>query len=552
MKHSKSHISKIVEADVLVVGGGAAGIAAAIEAAKYGVDVALTDKGKVGFSGSASTSGAGTCAVFLENDSYNDFIQETIEGGEYLSVRELVEVLVEEGTLAVQKLNCYDVPYERDANGQYKLFRQMGQKLPRTPFITGGGPAMMLALRKEALHRGVRFYEDVMANELTMDGKSVTGCLAIQKNNGENILFSSKAVILAAGSATDLYPYTTASYKTTGDGYWLAWHAGLEFINMEFVEFSVMPAPNGVALSSGGIKPLTARGAKFVNARGERFMERYDPERKELAKRGTIVYGIYREIKEGRGPVYMDATEISDEDFYTLENVEKRGILLRLKNVGVDYKRERFEWVSPAVHTFLGGVMVTPQCRTPIAGLYVVGENAGGIYGADRIGTYLTACAVFGFRAGKEAARSALNTVRKEISSAQVAETILKLRTVGKKRDGLDPTLAKKKLKEIAGRHIACERTESGLKAAIQKFETIMEDELYTFRINGTEDYINVLEIRNLCLTGRLVAEAALRRRETRGQHRRVDHPHKDSAYLKHIVLQHQNGKVSARDIVIP
>ena len=197
-------------------------------------------------------------------------------------------------------LEVFGVPYARDGDGKLRLYRELGQNYPRTPSVNGSGPAFALALRKEALHRGVRFYENRMVHSLFLDKDkdAVSGCLSLGTIHGENVLFHCKAVILAAGGATDLYPHATANYKTSGDGYWLGWNAGLEFINMEFVEFSVMPAPNGVPLSSGGIKPLTGRGARFYNKLGERFMERYDPERKELVKRSRLVHALYREIKK--------------------------------------------------------------------------------------------------------------------------------------------------------------------------------------------------------------------------------------------------------------
>jgi len=541
----KTELTETIKTDVLIVGGGAAGVAAAIEAAKYGVDVVLIDKGKVGFSGSASTSGAGTSAVFLAEDSAEKFLNETIDGGEQLNFKELTETLVKEGNQAIRKLDIFGVPYKHDSNGEFKLYIQLGQKLPRTPSVDGGGPAYMLALRKEALHREVKFYESMMVIELIKRENTVIGCLAIERENGKICLFTSKAIVLAAGSATDLYPYTTASYKTTGDGYWLGWNAGLEFINMEFIEFSVMPAPNGIPLSSGGIKPLTARGAKFYNVLGERFMEKYEPEKKELTKRGRLVYCIYKEISEGRGPVYMDATEISEDDYYTLEQIEKRGILIRLRECGINYKKDKFQWVSPAVHGFLGGIKIDKNCKTSINGLYVAGENAGGVYGADRVGSFLTACAVFGFKAGMNAAKTALKKSQNEIPWPIVNSQLGQIKNISKERQGERSKNVLKKIKEIAGKYIACERDANGLKEAIKQLKHTMESGIYKIQIKNIDDFIRVLEIRNLCLTGMLVANAALLREETRGQHRRIEYPERDKLWLKHILLKKDNDNIN-------
>lgn len=313
---------------------------------------------------------------------------------------------------------------------------------------------------------------------------------------------------------------------------------------MEFVEFSVMPAPGGVPLSAGGIKPLTGRGAKFFNASGERFMEKYDPQRKELVKRSDLVYGLYKEIKEGRGPVFMDATGISAEEYDALEQIHHLGILQRLQGCGVDYRQERFEWISPAVHTFLGGVRIDADSRTQIVNLFAAGENAGGLYGADRVGTYLTACAVFGFRAGMNAARTALGRDRTEPSPGHLKAKLKDVSKIRMKRNGRPANTVKSEIKEMASQHMACERQASGLRTALKWFEHLMAEEIFNVKVETVEDFIRTLEIRSLGLTGMLIAEAALRREETRGQHRRVDYPQSDDSFRKWILLKNDQDRI--------
>ena len=541
-------VAKVVKADVLVIGGAAAGVTAAIEAAKYGVDVALIDKGRVGFSGSTPTSDGETAAIFDPDDNVENFLAETLEGGEFLNVKELAKILVAEGNHAVDKLSIFGVPFARTPDGRIKVYKELGQKCPRTPSVHGGGPAFSLALRKEALHRGVKFHENMMALELLMNSDSVCGCLAVNVNDGKTVLFYAKSIILAAGSATDLYPYATATYKTTGDGYWLGWKAGLEFINMEFVEFSVMPAPDGIPLSSGGTKPLTGRGAKFYNASGERFMERYNPERKELVKRSDLVYGLYKEIKEGRGPVFMDATEIPAEEYDSLEQVHHLGILERLQGCGVNYRKDRFEWISPSVHTFLGGVRINANGQTQIRNLYAAGENAGGLYGADRVGTYLTACAVFGFKVGMNAAKASLRSNLIEPSQKSLKQKLREINKIKTKREGKPAGTIKKEIKDIAIKNIACERNEQGLRKAIKRFENIVQEKIFNIKVANVKDFIKTLEIRNLSQTGRMISEAALRRKETRGQHRRTDFPERDDAFRKWILLRNDQNKIRIQE----
>lgn len=544
---------KTVVTDVIIIGGGPAGATAAIEARNFGVDVVLVDKGRFGFSGSACTSDGETSAVFLAEDSPEKYLQETLAGGESLNVPGLTRTLVYDSFKTVQRLSKYGVPYSRNANGEMELYAELGMKSPRTPKVLGGGPAFMLSLREETLHRGVRVYENMMVCEI-LTGKTagVNGCIGVDIDTGKKTVFNAKAVVLAAGSATGLFPHATANYTTTGDGYWLGYTAGADFINMEFTELSVMPAPGGKPLHTGGIKPLTGRGAKFFNSLGERFMERYDPQRKEMVKRSDLVNALFREIKEGRGPVYMDLTHLPEEAFEKMEKVQQLGIIKKLKEIGVNYRKERFQWISPAVHTFLGGVRVNEDGQSSVSGLFSVGENAGGVYGADRVGTFLTACALFGFKTGRSAARHARATTMEEIDAPKLQKKMDELEKFIRTRNGRPPKELERKIKDIAGSYLSLDRHDEGLREAIRELWGIMDEELNGVEINCVDDTIKSLEIRNMALTGRLLAEAALRRKESRGQHRRSDYPKRDESWTRWIILSRDGTEIKARYEDIP
>jgi fumarate reductase (CoM/CoB) subunit A len=536
--------------DIIIVGGGTAGTTAAIEARNFGVNVVLVDKGRLGFSGSSCTSDGETSAVFSSDDSPEQFLKEALQGGEGVSIRKLTEILIYESKQAVEKLSIYGVPYAKTASGDLDFYRELGMSHPRTPKVLGGGPAFMLALRKEVMHREVRVFEDVMVHELLLGPDGLPcGCLGINAKTGESILFKAKAIILAAGSATRMYPYSTANFLTTGDGYWLGYEAGADFINMEFPEFSIMPAPGGEPLHTGGIKPLTGRGAKFFNRLGERFMERYDPQRKELVKRSHLVRALYQEIKEGRGPVCMDLTHLTEDDFQRMETVQRLGIINKLKQAGVNYREDRFEWISPAVHTFLGGIRTNEHGETSVPGLFAAGENAGGVYGADRVGTFLTACAVFGFRTGRSAARYALRNPLQSVKTAGLQKTLENFRKFAEPRPGKTPERLEAKLRETAGDHLTLERNEAGLKEAIRKLSHIKDHELNQMRIETMKDIVKGFEIRNMASTGIMVARAALVRKETRGQHQRKDFPSRnDGAWLKWIILKKEGGGINVTE----
>jgi fumarate reductase (CoM/CoB) subunit A len=543
-------VKKSIVTDVIVIGGGTAGAAAAIEARNFGVDVVLVDKGRLGFSGSSCTSDGETSAVFSTDDSPEQYLDEALHGGEGVSIRKLTETLIYESKQAVEKLSIYGVPYAKTSSGDLDSYRELGMSHPRTPKVLGGGPAFMLALRKEVMHREVMVSENVMVHELLLGQNNVPcGCLGIDIQTGEHIVFNAKAIVLAAGSATRLFPYSTANFLTTGDGYWLGYEAGADFINMEFPEFSIMPAPGGEPLHTGGIKPLTGRGAKFFNRLGERFMERYDAQRKELVKRSHLVRALYQEIKEGRGPVYMDLTHLTEDDFQRMENVQKLGIINKLKEAGVNYRKDRFEWLSPAVHTFLGGIRTNELGETRVPGLFAAGENAGGVYGADRVGTFLTACAVFGFRAGRSAARYALRNSLPSLQPVDLQKTLEEFRRFSQPRSGKAPERLEVELREIAGVHLTLERNEIGLGKAIQELTHIKDHAWAQMKIETTKDVVKGLEIRNMALTGVMVAQAAFARRESRGQHHRKDFPARDDgAWLKWIILKKEGGDISVTD----
>jgi succinate dehydrogenase/fumarate reductase flavoprotein subunit len=192
----------------------------------------------------------------------------------------------------------------------------------------------------------------------------------------------------------------------------------------------------------------------------------------------------------------------------------------------------------------LGGLKVDSDSRTAIEGLYAAGENAGGIYGADRVGSYLTACTVFGLRAGRNASKTALNSSNTDISKGLLASAIDELHRFESQKGGRRPGEILKYIKEIAGKHLACERNAKGLQEALQNFDGVMESEIHKIQIKTESDVIRALEIRNMCLTGKLIATAALHREESRGQHHRSDCPSKDSAWLKHIILQKDADKI--------
>jgi len=543
-----------LDTDVLVIGGGLSAAEAAIAASKYGVRVLLVDKGRFGSSGASATAGGNPQAyVPVElgghpDDSPEALFRDIVIGGHYLSVQEMTEILAEEIADRVIEADSFGVPYLKDPYGKMFTFKTMGTSYPRVGPVKNWGIGMMQAFRKEALHRGIRVLENVQVLQLLQRDRTMIGALAMDMKGKNCYLCSTATVVLACGSALELYPYKSASYTTTGDGYFLAYEAGAELANMEFEEFTLIPAPGGVPLPTGGIKPTLSGGGRFYNARGERFLAKYDPERMENTTRSNLIRAVYTEIESGRGPCYMDTSAVREP---TTELEKFKFLALRkLVSAGIDYRSERVPWI-PAVHSFLGGVRIDERCETNVTGLYAAGEAAGhgGIFGADRGGSAIGACMVLGARAGKYAARRSLQQPAGPIPQKVEEKAMDRLDQLVHGR-GVLPASAKSEMRQLAGAELFISRNEKGLQRAIDRF-TDFQKQL----IMGDGTAHTVTEVYNLALTGELVARAALARCESRGQHSRTDFPEQDDRHwLAHIILQkdEDNHTVKIRKEPIP
>jgi len=433
------------------------------------------------------------------------------------------------------------VPFKKKPDGKFESYITFGMSYPRVGPVDLDGTGLMQALRKETLHRGARPVEHVMVTKIVWDGQKVQGAVGIDVHSGTPVLFRAKCIVLAAGSALAMYPSSSASFLTTGDAYRIGWELFLPFINMEFIEFTVIPAPRGIPFSTGGIKPTTSRGAKFYNRLGERFFTRYDPERLELTSRAKIVQAIYSEIQAGNGPCYLDATHLK-EPTMPLRKMEQ--------TFGIDWRTEKVPWV-PAIHSFLGGVAVDVNGSTGIQGLYAAGESAGhgGVFGADRVAGAIAACQVLGHRAGKSAALKALETEMPSLSMAAGEDEARRWRSMIHPK-GMKPSDLYRKLQQVSWDGVGVVRHDRGLRSALQQVEEI---EQAAMAADGVQELVQALEVRNLALTAKLVATAALERKESRGEHKREDYPDKnDREWLRWVMLKRKGDAVAVETINIP
>jgi len=239
-------------------------------------------------------------------------------------------------------------------------------------------------------------------------------------------------------------------------------------------------------------------------------MTNYDPKRAEKTTRANLVKGVWQELKDGRGPCYMDATGLNWDEFLASEP----HVVMRLCGM-VDPQKSRFEWV-PAVHSFLGGIKINEKSQTSLKGLFVSGEAATGMHGANRLaGNALSDCFVMGQRSGKYAAHYARNNKPRKIKSKQIQSEIERIESIRNKK-GEDPYKVEKEIRDFAWSSIGIIRSAKGLKSAMDYFTQI---EKLNFKINTLKELVKTLEVKNLALTGLLVARAGLKRNESCGQH---------------------------------
>lgn len=531
------------DCDVLIIGGGLAACMAALEASKRNMDVVLVDKGRLGRSGSSPTSGGVPQAAFAHadpRDSKDMHFRDTVVGGDFIPNQKIVRAIVDEVTDRVIELEEMGLRFKKTPDGtQFYQEKRLGSSYARSCPPVGGSVGMLGSLRKEVFNREVQVHQWTMVTKLLQENGRVTGAFGINVQKGTYHAFRARAVVLAAGSAISIQKYTSANFLTTGDAYVAAFDIGAPLANLEFLEFTLIPAPGGEAISMAGLSPFTSKGGRFFNSLGERFLEKYDPERLEGTTRAILVGATYKEMLEGRGPVYMDPSFIPDEkwdDEISFEYSPKLG------KAGVNCRYDRFEWV-PALHTFLGGLDINERCEVPgVDGLYASGESATGTHGSNRLsGNAIASCFALGARSGKYAAIFGANAELGDLDAGEIAAEVSRIEAF-KGDSGLDPGEVAQEIKEVAWESTGVVRNERGLVNGLERFREIRRDKVPRIKANNLRDLISSLECSNLSWVGEMVAACALERRESRGQHAREDYPERDDKNCLNWITVQKNG----------
>ena len=544
---------------VLVIGTGAAGLRAAIELAESGHQVLCVGKRRRDDAHTVLAAGGINAALGTMDpeDSWQQHAADTIAEAYHLADPRVVELLAREAPAAIDDLVRYGAAFAREADGRLSQ-RYFGAHSYRRTCFAGDytGREMQRALVKRVTELGVQVNDDLYITRLLVHEGRVFGAYGFDVDDGTRHVILADAVILAAGGHTRIWRRSSSRRdENTGDAMRLAADAGCRLRDMELVQFH----PTGMISpeeSAGTLVTEAVRGEGGIlrNAKGERFMERYDPERLELSTRDRIALANYTEIAEGRGTpaggVLLDISHLDRETLLArLPRMYRQFIDLAM----LDITQTPME-VAPTAHYSMGGVWVQAETHaTDVEGLYAVGECATGLHGANRLGgNSLVECIVFGKIVGAEAARWSASLdvqVRDRAAVAAAADEVSELLA---QRGGQEfPRPLQRAVRDLMSEHAGVVRSENGLTQGLRKLDEVagrMGAMEVRPDIAGFDDLVHAFDLRGSLLAARATLECALERRETRGAHNRADFPRRDPELAVNLLWR--PGEPVAREAV--
>ncbi len=528
--------------DVLVIGAGLSGLRVAIEVVKD-VDVAIISKVHPLRSHSVAAQG-GINASLGDQDSWEAHASDTVKGSDYLADQDVVEVMVKEAPRAVIENEQWGTAFSRTDDGKIAQRPFGGAMFPRTCYAADRtGHNLLHTTYEQALRHGVAFYHEWFLTSLVKSGGRICGVTAMDIATGEIHGIEAKAVVVATGGFGRVYGYSTNALINTGDGAADALKVGVPLKDMEFVQFHPTTLyPSGILITEGA----RGEGGYLVNARGERFMNKYAPKQMELAPRDIVARAIQTEINQGRG--FQDAYVHLD-----LKHLGRERIMERLPGIheismffaGVDPIEEPIP-VRPGQHYSMGGIHCDKDGVTPLSGLYAVGEVACmSVHGANRLGgNSLLETLVFGRRVGQKVKEYLSKDV--EFDSRGVNDAAFemreKLQALLLRDSGESPAEIRTQLGEIMDNEVGVFRDQDTLESALKAIRFLKErfNSIALARSDTMFNYslIRALELENSLALAEVIAMTALMRRESRGAHWRIDFPERnDGSFLKHSLV---------------
>jgi succinate dehydrogenase / fumarate reductase flavoprotein subunit len=561
------------EYDVLVIGAGGAGLRAAIEASAAGVRVGLVCKSLLGKAHTVMAEGgiAAALANVDERDNWRVHFADTMRGGQYVNQWRMAELHAREAPDRVRELEAWGAVFDRTKDGRILQRHFGGHKYPRLAHVGDRtGLEMIRTLQDQGVHKGIDVHMEHTILSLLKDGDRVIGAFGYERERGRFKIFRAKAVVLATGGIGRAYKITSNSWEYTGDGHALAYEAGAELIDMEFIQFHPTgmvwpPSVMGILVTEG----VRGEGGILTNADAKRFMFEAIPENyrhqtadneeegwrycqghkdsrrpPELLTRDHVSRCIVREIKEGRGSphggVFLDISWIKQKIPNAAEHIKRKlpSMYHQFKQLAdIDITEQPME-VGPTTHYIMGGVRVDPDTQmSRLPGLFAAGECAAGINGANRLGgNSLSDLLVFGKRAGEFAARFAIENQLGGIDIGKIDTVVGEALAPFERSGGENPYTIQKDLQETMQDLVGIVRTETEMREALERIgnlKTRAEKAAVTGNREYNPGWHTAIDLKNLLTVSEAIARTALERKESRGAQFREDYPNKEERFSK-------------------
>ncbi|HUC53005.1 MAG TPA: FAD-dependent oxidoreductase [Candidatus Cybelea sp.] len=549
------------EHDVLIIGAGGAGLRAALEALAQGASVGVVCKSLLGKAHTVMAEGgiAAAMANVDAADNWKTHFRDTVRGGKLLNNWCMAQLHAQEAPDRVRELEQWGALFDRTETGEILQRAFGGHTFKRLCHVGDRtGLEMIRTLQDRGVQQGIDVYMECTVTRLLTDNGRVAGAFAYWRENGRFIVFKAKSIVIATGGIGKAWRVTSNSWEYTGDGMALAYEAGAELMDMEFVQFH----PTGMVWPPGvqGIlvtEAVRGEGGILRNKAGERFMERYDPKRMELSTRDVVARSIYTEVKEGRGTEHGGA--YLDISHKPAEYVKKKlpSMYHQFKELAdVDITKGPME-VGPTCHYMMGGIRVDAEtAESTVPGLFSAGEAAAGLHGANRLGgNSLSDLLVFGRRAGLAAAQHAKRSSAPAIDIAQIEQAEKELLAPFSNSGKESPYAVHRDLQEVMQNLVGIFRADEDLKKALSELEKL-KARAAKAGVEGSRlfnpGWHLSYDLQAMLIVSEAVALSALARTESRGAHSRIDHPHADPIWeKKHNIIVRESGGMGRREVPV-
>ena len=550
------------EHDVLIIGAGGAGLRAAIEALGQGARVGVVCKSLLGKAHTVMAEG-GIAAAMANVDTADDWrthFRDTMRGGKFLNDWRMAQIHAQESPQRVRELEQWGALFDRTSSGDI-LQRAFGGHTYKRLCHVGDrtGLEMIRTLQDRGVHLGIDVFMECAITKLMKDGDRVSGALGYWRESGRFVVFKAKSIVIATGGIGKAWRITSNSWEYTGDGMAIAYDAGAELMDMEFVQFH----PTGMVWPPGvqGIlvtEAVRGEGGILRNKDGERFMERYDPERMELSTRDVVARAIYTEAREGRGTehggAYLDISHKPAD--YVKRKLPSMYHQFR-ELADVDITQGPME-VGPTCHYMMGGIRVDAEtAQSTVSGLFAAGEAAAGLHGANRLGgNSLSDLLVFGRRAGLAAAEHANRSGPVEVDAQQVLEGTREMLAPFERPNGDNPYQIHRELEETMQNYVGIFRNEDDLQKGLGELE-LLKTRAAGVKSDGSRlfnpGWHLARDLKSMLTVSEAVALSAQARKESRGAHSRIDHPNYDESWARnHNIVVREGDRMTLKQSPVP